>query len=147
MRAAADGLLVGREQRAFVHGGALGAEEQFGGAHDAGVLDAVERVAQDHMHELIDEQRRRVADAAADQIDIGCFQRLVAQQLVAEGDQQLPVLARIGVGDGGDVGGRHRHARIGEQRAMQRALDRAGLRRRDQFRPRQIDFEEVVGHG
>ena len=29
---------------------------------------------------------------------------------------------------------------------MQRALDRAGLRRRDQFRPRQIDFQEIVGH-
>ncbi len=37
-------------------------------------------------------------------------------------------------------------ARIGEQRAMQRALDHAGLRRRDQFGPRQIDFEKVVGH-
>ena len=29
---------------------------------------------------------------------------------------------------------------------MQRMLDRAGLRRRDQFRPRQIDFQEIVGH-
>ena len=36
-------------------------------------------------------------------------------------------------------------ARIGQQRAVQRALDRAGFRRRDQFRPRQIDLEEIVG--
>ena len=29
---------------------------------------------------------------------------------------------------------------------MQRALDRAGFRRRDQLRPRQIHLEEIVGH-
>src|SRR6185437_13172899 len=36
-------------------------------------------------------------------------------------------------------------ARIGQQRGMQRALDRAGLGRRDQLWPRQIDLEEIVG--
>src|ERR1035437_10909331 len=29
---------------------------------------------------------------------------------------------------------------------MQRALDRASLRRRNQLRPRQIDLEELIGH-
>ena len=66
--------------------------------------------------------------------------------MIAERNQQLPVLARVGVGNGRDIGRRHRMARIGEQRAVQRALDRAGFRRRDQFRPRQIDFEKIVGH-
>ena len=101
-----------------MHGDALGAEEQLGGAHHTRIVNAVERVAQDQMHELIDEQRRRLADAVAHQLGIGCFQRLVAQQVIAEVDQQLPVLARVGVGDGRDIGGRHGHARIGEQRAV-----------------------------
>ena len=40
----------------------------------------------------------------------------MAKQMVAEGDQNLPVLARVGVRDGRDVGGGDRHMRIGEQR-------------------------------
>src|SRR5207248_1412624 len=36
-------------------------------------------------------------------------------------------------------------ARIGEQRGMEPALGGARLRRRAQFRPRQIGFEELVG--
>src|SRR5450759_1897642 len=36
-------------------------------------------------------------------------------------------------------------ASVTPSRAMQRALDRAGLRRRDQLRPRQIDLKEFVG--
>src|SRR5665811_869544 len=133
------GFFIGRDQRILMHGDTLVAEEQLGGAHHARIRNAVERVAQDHMHELIDEQQRRVTGAIAHKLSIGAFQRLVAQQQIAEGNQQLPVLARVGVGDGRDVCGRHRQARIGEQRAMQRALDRAGLRRRDQLRPRQVD--------
>ena len=83
---------------------ALGAEKQFGRAHHLRILDAVERVAQDHVHELGDEQRRRIAEIAPHQLGIGRLQRLVAQQVVAESDQHLPVFARIGVGDGRDVG-------------------------------------------
>ncbi len=50
----------------------------------------------------------------------------------------LPVLARVRIGNGRDIAGRHRAARIGDQRAVQRALDHASLRRRRQFGPRQI---------
>src|ERR1043166_4516154 len=64
--------------------------------------------------------------------------------MVAEGDQQLPILARVRVRDGGDVRLRDRMARIGEQRRVQRALDRAGVGRRRQLGPRQIGLEELV---
>ena len=94
--AAADGLLVGRDQRTLVQRHALGAVEQLGGAHHACVLDAIERVAQHDMDKLVDEQRRRRAEIVPHQIGIGAFQRLVPQQMVAEADHHLPVLARIG---------------------------------------------------
>ena len=142
---AADGFLVGGDQRAFVQGDALRCGRTVRRRAARAHRHAVERVAQDHVHELIDEQRRRLAEAVAHQIEIGRFQRLVAQQMIAKGDQHLPVLARVGVGDRRDLGRRNRQARIGQQRGMQRALDRAGLRRRHQLRPRQIDLEEFVG--
>ena len=58
---ARDRLLVGGDQRALVHGQPLRPEEQLRRAQHEGVLAAVEHVAQDHVHELVDEQRRRVA--------------------------------------------------------------------------------------
>ena len=61
LRRAGDGLLVGGDQRAFVQGHALGAEEQFGGAQHERVLAAVERVAQDHVHQLVEEDVRDFA--------------------------------------------------------------------------------------
>ena len=66
-------------------------------------------------------------------------------QVVAEREHHLPVLARIGVGDRGDLVRRDRPARLGQQRRVQRALGGAGLGRRHQLRPRQIDLEEFVG--
>ena len=68
------------------------------------------------------------------------------QQMIAEFDHQLPVLARIGVGNGGDLLVLHGMARIGQQRAMQGALDHARCGRRRELRPRQIGLEEFVGH-
>ena len=41
---------------------ALRAEEHLGGAQHERIVAAVERVAQDHVHQLIDEQRRRIAE-------------------------------------------------------------------------------------
>src|SRR5438132_1792379 len=60
-------------------------------------------------------------------------------------DQQLPVLARVRVGDGRDIARRDRPARLGEQRRVQGTLDRAGLGRRRQFGPRQINLEKLIG--
>ena len=65
---------------------------------------------------------------------------------VAEREHHLPVLARIGIRDRGDlVRARPRGA---DRPAARRAapLGRAGLRRRRKLGPRQIDLEEFVGH-
>ena len=90
-----------------MHRHALRAEEHLGGAQHARIANAVERVAQDGVHQLIDEQRRRGAEPIAAELGIGGFQRLVPQQMIAEGNQQLPVLARVAIGDGCDVGRRN----------------------------------------
>ncbi len=124
---------------------ALGAVEHLGRAHHAGVFDAVEGVAHDHVHELIDEQNRRISQSLPHQIYIGGFQRLVAEQVIAERNHLLPVLTRIGIGDGRDVRCHDLHARIGAQRGMKRAFGIAGIRRRDQFGTRHIDLQEIVG--
>ena len=87
-----------------MQGHALGAEEQFGGAQHERVLAAVERIAQDHVHELIEEDVRDLRAAAHD-IEIGRLQRAVAHQTIAKRDHHLPVLARIGVRDRGDLVG------------------------------------------
>ena len=68
---ARDRLLVGGDQRALVHRQPLRPEEQLRRAQHEDVLAAVEHVAQDHVHELIDEQRRRLAHAAAHELQIG----------------------------------------------------------------------------
>ena len=128
-----------------MQGHALRPEEDFRGAQNQRVLDAVERIAQDQMHKLIEEEQRRRADAAAHEIEISGFQRLVPHQVIAKCDHDGPVLARIRIGDRRDVGRRDRAARVGHQRGVQGAFDRAGLRRRREFGPRQIDFEEFVG--
>ncbi len=51
-------LLVRQHDAALVGGGALLAKEQLGGAQPHRVVGAVEHVAQDHVHHLVDEHRR-----------------------------------------------------------------------------------------
>ena len=98
------------------------------------------------MHELIDEQRRRPADAIANEREVGRLDGLVSDQMIAEGHHQLPVLARVGIGDCGNLGSGNRPARLRQQCRMQRALDHARVGRRAQFRPRQIGFEKLVSN-
>ena len=66
--------------------------------------------------------------------------------MVAKRDHHAPILARVSIGDRGDLGRSDRPAWIGEQRRVQRALDDARVRRRSQFRPRQIGLEKLVGY-
>src|SRR5215472_11767883 len=82
-----------------MQGDALRAKEQFPRAQYPWVRDTVKRVAKNHVHKLIDEQGRRPADAAADQVHKTCFQRLMCQQMVAESDQNLPIFPRVSVSD------------------------------------------------
>src|SRR5207344_1164392 len=67
-------------------------------------------------------------------------------QMVAKIDQKLPVFACIWVGDRSYVRSRDRQARIAKQAGMQRHLNRTRIGWRQQFRTRQIEFQEFVGH-
>src|SRR5262245_34284632 len=81
---AAEGFLVSADQRSFVRRESLRAKEELGSAEHKRVTAAIEGIAQNHVNELVEEERRRVADFPADEIEIGRLQRLVAQQMVAK---------------------------------------------------------------
>src|SRR5215218_9257382 len=108
------------------------------------ILTAVERVAQDHVHELIEENRRCSSDSLAHQIEISSFQRLRAHEAISEANHHLPIFSRIRVGKRGDFRLFHRPPRIAKHCRMQRALCSAGFRRRREFRPRQIYLQKLI---
>ena len=80
----------------------LRAEEHFGCAQDESIIAAIERVSQDHLHQLMDEEMRKLA-GVPDDIEIGGLERAVPREMIAPGNDKLPVLARIGIGDRGDL--------------------------------------------
>ena len=127
-----------------MHGEPLRPEHHLRRPQHECILAAVQHVAQDHVHELVHEQRRSLADAAAHQIEIGGLQGPARDEAVAKREHQAPVLARIGIGDRRDLGRRDRAARIGEQRRVQGSLRHAGIGGRRQLRSRQIGLEELV---
>ena len=123
---------------------ALRPEEQLGRAQHIGIVAIVERVAQDDVHQLIDEQVRDL-DAAADDVEIGRLDGAVGGQVVAERQHDLPVLARIGVGDRGNLlaaTGRRGAASSAACSARSAAQASGGG---VELRPGQIDLEEFVG--
>src|SRR5262245_41728129 len=129
-----------------MHGEALRPEEEFCRAQHEGVLAAVEQVAQDDVHELVDEQRWRLTHTAAHEIEIGGLHGLVTDEVVAKPGHQGPILTRVGIGDRRDLGAGDRTARIAEQRGVQAALSDACIRRRRKLRPRKIGLEELIGN-
>ena len=85
--------------------------------------------------------------ARAHDVEIGRFQRPMAQQPVAERDHHLPVLARIGIRDRGDlVGATRRGAGRPSARHAASSRPRRPPAGGAELRPRQIDLEKLVGH-
>ena len=123
-RRAGDRFLVGGDQRAFVQGHALRAEEQFGGAQHERILAAVERIAQDHVHELIEEDVRDLRARRA-----RCRDRPLPASGGASGDRgrrSSPASSRA-----------HPHRRSRRSRpARRRGADRPAARRAASSRPR-----------
>src|SRR5262245_30744867 len=78
------------------------------------------------------------------EVEIGCFQRWVLYELATEVEQQQPILAGIGVGDGGNFGWLDRLPWLGQQPRMQLTLGPAGIGGRCQFRACQIRLEKVI---
>ena len=96
-------LFIGEEQGAVVDRQALRAEEHLGRAQHEGVILLVERVAEDRVHELIDEQRRRPTHALANQREVSRLDRSGGNEPIAEIDQQPPVLLCVGIENRGDL--------------------------------------------
>ena len=121
----------------------LAAIEQLGRAQHIRILASLERIAQDQVAELRQKDRRQIARSLAGQRDIDRLERRRRHQPVAEIHHEGPVLARIGVGERCNVRPRDRTKRIRQQARMQILLGVAGIRRRHQFRPRQIGHDEL----
>jgi hypothetical protein len=131
-------------KRSLMQGHPLHTKGQFRSAQHVRIGDVIESIAQDRVHELVDEQGRHTGRPFAAESDVSRFQHLVAQEVVAERDEQSPVPARICILNGCDRRGTNWAARIGEQCAVQRALGRTASRWRRQFW--QVDLEKLVGH-
>src|SRR4051812_26546167 len=69
----------------------------------------------------------------------------MAQQQLAKRENELPVLARIGIGDPGYFVSSYSTPRIAKQFAVQLSLHLAGVVGRHQFGTRQVGFQKVVG--
>ena len=138
-----DHLGVGENRRAVVKRDPLRAKEQLGGAQDVGVLAAVERVAQDEVHELVQKQRRRRGRAPRD-VEIGGLDARRREQAFAEFEHHGPVLARVGVDDGGDLLRDDGTAGRGHQARVQATLGGAGLVRRNELRAGEVGEDQLV---
>ena len=99
-----DHLRVGEEQRAVMERRPLRPEEQLGRAQHVRVLAVFQGVAQDQVDELVEEERRHLARALPDEREISGLEARGAEKRVAEAQHQGPVLARVGVGERGDLG-------------------------------------------
>ena len=136
-------LLVGQQHRALGDGHALGAEQGFPGAQDMGVGHPVQRGADDQLRQHLQKDGRDAGHAGAVQRGPGGLQRGLRRHPVPEGQEDLPVLDCIGVGQASRVG----HAqRVGQQCGVQGAFGGAGLRGRHQLRPGQ-ECAPQIGRG
>ena len=140
-----DDFRVGQQQRPIVDGYLLAAIEQLGCAQRVRIVAALERIAQDQMAELRQKDRRQIAGTLAGQCHIDGLERRRCDQPVAEGHHESPVLARIGVGERGNVSFFDPPQWIRQQACMQIAFRVAGIGRRHQFRPRQIGHDQFGG--
>src|SRR5581483_8783349 len=97
------------------------------------------------MDEMIEEDRRRRTDAIADECEIGGLDGPMANEPVAKCRYEMPVLARIGIGDGVNHAGVDGPARRRKERGVKLALDGTSLGRRLQLGACEINFQELVG--
>src|SRR5579884_2808530 len=138
-------LLIGRKQRTLVHGQTLRSIKHLRGAQYIGIITLMKCVTQDEMSELIHENERK-SSAIAHQGRIGCLDRTVGGQVIAQRDYLPPILPRIRITHGFKFLSRERTPRIGQERSMDAPLDKAGVLRRSEFGTGQIEFHELVSH-
>src|SRR5688572_17416423 len=136
-----DGLEIGEQHMAVLDGRFLFAEEKLAGPQPERVVGAVQDIAQDHVHQLVDEHRRDL-DRRAEQRHVAAFDRARVEQLLPEVEHDAVVVARVRIFDRGKVDAA---ARFLHQRRVQRALAFAGLFHRVDFRAQVVRAQEIVG--
>ena len=145
-----DNFLVGGHGVAFLKGNLLIAEQQFRRPRLERRWAVIENIAENDLRQLVEEKRRDRRPGLVrrgrrnKETLIGAFQIGRGQQAVAEGQGDVIVLAGIGIGQRRQFDRRHRAARRGHQRAMQRPLGVAGLSDRRNLGPQQIGAQEIV---
>ena len=137
------GLQVGEQRVPFLEGGFLLAEEQLRRSQLQRLVTAVKNVAQDHVHHLLDEKRRRI-DRALEKAHVAALHGARLQQAVAEFQHQAVVVARIGILHGVELALRHAPSRLGHQRGVQLALGLVRLLDRMHLRPQVIGAQKIV---
>ena len=139
-----DRLEIGEQDPPFVDAHLLLAVEELAGADLQRIVDAVEHAAQDDLHELVDEERRR-AHVGVEQAPVARLERVGGEQALAELEPDLQVGAGVRVLDGIELARGDRLARRVQQRLVQGDLTRPRFLHRAQLRPQQIGAEEIVG--
>src|SRR6476659_7175040 len=94
---------------------ALRTKEQFGCAQHEGIATSIEHVAQDDVHELVEEKGRGVGHACAHQMQISRLNGWMCEEKIPPCEQDSPILARITVRDCIDLSRRDTPARIVQQ--------------------------------
>src|SRR3954462_8732218 len=108
-------LEIGEKGVAFLDGRFLVAEKELRRAQPERVIAALEYVAQDDVHHLRDEERRRI-NRAAEEAHVAGFHGARIEQPVAEPEHHLVVMARIGVAERGKLSLRDAPTRLGHER-------------------------------
>ena len=129
------GLLVGQQDGALVQADRLATEKQLRRPQADGIGAVLEDVAQDHPGHLMDEQRRHRHPPLAEEVEIAPLDRSGLDKQIAEGENDLVVLARVGVGKRRDAPGLDGKPGVGEKILMQRDFGFAGFRHRLHLRP------------
>src|SRR5262245_22500959 len=81
----------------------------------------------------------------AHDVEIGSLDRSITQKMIPQINQQLPILARIGINQLCDLSRAYALHGISQQRPVQASFGRTRLDRRYDFRPCQVRLEEIVG--
>ncbi len=120
-----DRRLVRRHHRAlFGHCDLLGPEQHLGGARLDRIGGSAENVTKHDLGELVDENGCNV-DTLAKEREVRRLERRRRQQPLPEPKPHAVVRARVLVGDGRYLGGRHGRARRRDQLLVERELCRA----------------------
>ena len=104
---------------------ALRAKQQFSGAGLQRIALGVQHLAQQGLHDQVDEQRGQGDGGVAKQAQVIGLQRAGGQQAVAQRQPPAVVLGHVGVSQCGQLSLGHGAQRVGAQRLVQGGLGRA----------------------